>query len=62
MLQIVRKIVGLTEKYLTEERIMIQKMHVKSVFRTVGMDPAGAVNFGYVVRDYLSVDVRFKFG
>ena len=53
---------GLTDKYVTEERIMIQKMHVKSVFRTVGMDPAGAVNFGYVVRDYLSVDVRFKFG
>ena len=35
---------------------------VKSPFRHVGVDPAGAANFGYVLGWYLFTDLRLQFG
>ena len=45
MLQIVRSILGLRVKFGRKKRIPIQRMDVKSAFRQVGVDPAGAVAF-----------------
>ena len=35
---------------------------MKSAFRQVGVDPAGAVNFGYVLGDHLFINPRLQFG
>ena len=40
----------------------MEKMDVKSVFRQVRVDPAGVVNFGYLLGDYLFVYQRLRFG
>ena len=40
---------------------MIQTMDVKSTFRHLGVDPAGAVNFGHVLGDHLFIDLRLQF-
>ena len=40
----------------------MQKMDVKSALRQVGVDPAGVVNFGYVLGNYLFIDLRLQFG
>ena len=37
-------------------------MDVISAFRQVGVDPAGAANFGDVLRGYLFIDLRLQFG
>ena len=37
-------------------------MDVKSALRQVGVDPAGAAAFGYVLGDHLFVDLRLQFG
>ena len=37
-------------------------MEVKSAFRQVRVDPAGAVNFGYVLGDYPFIDMPMQFG
>ena len=42
--------------------MLIQKMDVESEFRQAGVDPAGAVNFGYFLGGYLFVDHRMQFG
>ena len=39
----------------------MQKMDVKSALRQVGVDPAGAVNFGYVLGGHLFIDLRLQF-
>ena len=62
MLQIVQRILGLRVKFGTRKRIPIQKMDVKSAFGQVGVDPAGAVAFGYVLGDHLFIDLRLQFG
>ena len=43
-------------------RILIQKMDLKSDFRQVRVNSAGAANFGYVLRGYLFIDLRLQFG
>ena len=58
MLQIVRRILGLRVKFVMGKRVLIQKIDVKSAFRQVGVDPAGAVAFGYVLGDHLFVVLR----
>ena len=58
VLQLVRRIWGLRDKSWRERRILIQTMDVTSAFRPVGVDPAGAVNFGHVLGDCLFVDLR----
>ena len=60
MLQIVRRILRLKDKLGSGSRI--QEMDVKSAFRQVGGDPAGAMNFVYVLGDNLFVDLRMQFG
>ena len=62
VLQLVRRIWGLRDKSWRERRILLQTMDVTSAFRPVGVDPAGAVNFGYVLRDCLFVDLGLQFG
>ena len=42
--------------------MILIKMDVKSVFRQVGVDPAGAVNSGCILGDYLLLDLRLKVG
>ena len=60
--QIIKRVLGLRNKFGTGKRILIQKMDVKSAFRQVGVDPAGAANFGYVLGGYLFIDLRLQFG
>ena len=61
-LQIVRRMLELRDKLGRGRRVLIQKMDAKSVFRQVEVDPAGPVNFGYVLGEYLLVDLRLQFG
>ena len=49
------------DQFRRERRILIQRMDVKSALRQVGVDPAGAANFGYVLGEYASVDLRLQF-
>ena len=62
MLQIVRKSLESRDKFGARKRIQIQKMVVKSVLHKVGVDPAGAVNFGYVLGGHPFIDLRLQFG
>lgn len=41
--------------------ILVQKMGVKSAFRQVGVDPAGAANFGSIFRNFVVIDLRLQF-
>ena len=61
-LQIVRRILGLRDKFGTGRSIPTQKMDVKSALCQVGVDPAGAVNFGYVLGGDRFVELRLQFG
>ena len=45
--QVFRRLLGLRDKFGTVRRRLIQKLEVKSAFRQVRVDPAGAANFGY---------------
>ena len=58
MKDIIKRILRLRATFGTNRRILIQKMDVKSAFRKIGVDPVGAASFGYVVQDYLVVDMR----
>ena len=62
MNDIVKRILRLRVKFSTGGRILIQEMDVNSAFRQIGVDPAGAAAFGYVVADYIAVDMRLQFG
>ena len=62
MLQIVGRILGLRDKFGRGRRLLIRTMDVRSSFRQVGVDAAGAVNFGYVLGNYLFVHTRLQFG
>ena len=55
-------ILGLRAKFSINSRILIQKMDVKSAFRHIGVHPAGAAAFGYVVDDYVVVNMRLHLG
>ncbi|CAM9869003.1 unnamed protein product, partial [Pylaiella littoralis] len=55
------RLIGLRAKF-PRERILIQKMDVKSAFRQIPVDPAGAPAFAYIVRGFLVVDLRLQFG
>lgn len=61
-LQIVRRTLGLRDTFGRGRMILIHKIDVRSAFRQVGLDPAGAVIIGYVLGDYLSVSLRLPFG
>ena len=60
--QIIKRVRGLRDKFGIGRRILIRKMDVNSDFRQVGVDPAGAANFGYVLKGYLFIDLRLQFG
>ena len=62
MLQILRRSLGFRDKIGTGKRIPIQRMDVKSAFRQVVVDLAGAAAFGYVLGDHLFVDLRLQVG
>ena len=62
MNDIVKRIMGLRAKFGTGTRIPIEKLDAKSTFRQISVDPAGAAAFGYVVADYIVVDMRLQFG
>ena len=53
-----KRIIGLRAKFGAGRRITIPKMDVKSAFRQIGVYPAGAAAFGYVVADNVMVAVR----
>ena len=46
----------------TGRRILIQKMDVKGAFQQIGVNPAGAAAFGYVVARYVVVNMMLQFG
>ena len=60
--QIIKRVLGLRDKFGTGRRILIQKLDVKSAFRQVGVDPAKAAEFEYGRRACLFIDVRLQFG
>ena len=62
MEDIIKRILELRVKFGTNRRILIHKMDGKSAFRQIGVDQAGAAAFGYVVADYVVVDMRLQFG
>ena len=62
ILEKVRGILGLRAIFGAGRRILIQTIDVESAFRQDGEDPAGAVNFGYVLRDFLFIDLPLQFG
>ena len=47
--EIIRRELALWDNFGKGRRVLIQKMDVKSAFRKVGVDSAGAANFGYVL-------------
>ena len=53
MKDIVKRIQGLRAKLGTHNGILIQTTGVKSAFRQIGVGPAGAAAFGYVVAGYV---------
>ena len=59
---ILKWILGLRAKFSIARRILIQKMDVKSAFRHIGVYPAGAAAFGYVVDEYVVVNMRLQLG
>ena len=48
---------GAADTFGTGKRILMQKIDVKRAFRQVGVDPAGAAIFGYVLAGYLFIDL-----
>ena len=62
MSDIVKRILGLRAKFGTGGRILTQQMDVKSAIRQIGVDPAGAAAFGYVIAYYIVVDMWLQFG
>ena len=63
MLQIAKRILGPRDQFGKGNRIVIQKMDVKSAFRRVRVHPTGAVIFAYAVGCYLFIgmgSVRMK--
>ena len=59
MNDVIKRISRLRATFGTNRRIFIQTMDVKV---QLGVDPAGAAAFGYVVADYVVVDMRLQFG
>ena len=53
---------GTARQIRKEERILIQKMYLKSAFRRVGVDPMGEVNVVYVFGAYLFIGMRLLVG
>lgn len=49
---------GITGKFGTRKRILLQKVGVKSVSRQVGITPDQAAAFAYRLEDLIFVDLR----
>ena len=62
MHEVVQGVLGLRFKFGDRARILIQKMDVKNAFREIPVDPDGARVFGYVLGEFLFVDLRLQFG
>ena len=56
--QIIKRVLGLRDKFDTGRRILIQKLDVKSDFRR----PVKAAKFRYVWRGYCFINLRLQFG
>ena len=61
MKEVLERFLGLRARY-PRKTILLQKMDVKSAFRQIPVDPAGAPAFAYVVGEFLVVDLRLQFG
>ena len=59
--QMIKRVLGLRDKFGIGRRVLIQKMDVKSIFRQMAVDPAGAAKVGYVIGGYLFIDVSTQF-
>jgi len=62
MPEVLQRVLGLRVKFGDRARPLIQKMDVKNAFRQIPVDPDGAAAFGYVLGEYLFVDLRLQFG
>ena len=62
MHEVVQRVLGLRVKFGDRARIVIQKMDVKNAFRQIPVDPDGARVFGYVLGEFLFIDLRLQFG
>ena len=59
--QMIKRVLGLRDKFGIGRRVLIQKMDVKSIFRQMAVDPAGAAKVGYVMEGYVFIDVSTQF-
>ena len=62
MHEVLQRVLGLKAKFGDRARIRIKKMDVKNAFRQIPVDPDGEAVFGYVLGEYLFVDLRLQFG
>ena len=62
MHEVVQRVLGLRVKLGDRARILIQKMDVKNAFRQIAVGPDEAGVFGYVLGEFLFVDLRLQFG
>ena len=62
MREVIQRVLGLRAKFGDRARFLIKKINVKNAFRQVPVDPDGAAAFGYVLGQYLIVDLRLQFG
>lgn len=54
-------LMGLRTKY-PRERVLIQKIDVKSAFRYISVDPAGVPAFAFIVKGFLAANLRLQCG
>ena len=62
IMEVITRFQELRVKYGTQERILLQKMDVKSAFRQVGVAPDRTAAFAYRMEDLVFVDLRLQFG
>ena len=62
MHEVVQRVLRLRVKVEDRARVLIQKMDVKSAFRQILVDADGARVFGYVLGEFLFIDLRLQFG
>ena len=62
MHEVLQRVLGLRVEFGDRARILIQKMDVKNESRQIPVDPDGAADFGYVLGEYIIVDLSLQFG
>ena len=62
MHEVVQSVLGLRVKFGDRAWILIQNIDVKNAFRQILVDPDGDRVFGYVLRDFLFIDLRLQVG